>query len=273
MEIIDTDALQAALATDRFYLLDCSYFTDTNSRAKHFEARIQGAKFFDCSVIRDTTVSHPMQLPTLEQFTLEMRKLRVKNDGTPFVLYDQTGMFGIGRTFWMLKYYGFTGKVRVLWGGLPKWLREGKPVETGEYQVEGQDDAPEGYKFALNPFMLVTLPQLNEMLPGIQSGQSQVQLWDTRVDKLYADGQIPGHIHIVFRPLLDENWTFKSKEEVRQILTAQGLDLSRPVITMCRSGVVAAICYLLLHYIDKADIKMYAGSWLEYKAALPVVNP
>ena len=63
--------------------------------------------------------------------------------------------------------------------------------------------------------MLVTLPQLNEMLPGIISGQSQVQFWDTRADEYYADGQMPGHIHISFIKLLDENVTFKPKEEIR----------------------------------------------------------
>jgi len=67
--MIETDALQA-LATSGFYLLDCSFFVD--SRAKHFEARIQGAKFFNCSVVRDITISHLMQVPTLDQFTLEM---------------------------------------------------------------------------------------------------------------------------------------------------------------------------------------------------------
>lgn len=272
MEIIETDALQAALSTERFYLLDCSYFTDVNSRAKHYEARISTAKFFDISVIRDTTVSHPMKLPTLEQFTGEMRKLRVKNDGTMLVLYDQTGMFGVGRAYWMLKYYGYRGTIKVLWGGLPKWLREGKPVEAGEYQLEGQDEDAEGYRFAVNPFMLVTLEQLNEMLPGIQSGQSQVQLWDTRVDKLYADGHIPGNVHIPFRPILDDNWTFKSPAEIRDYLTSHGLDLTRPIITQCRSGVIASICYLALLYIGKTDVKVHAGSWLEYKASLPVAS-
>jgi len=68
--------------------------------------------------------------------------------------------------------------------------------------------------------------------------------------------------------LLDENFTFKPKEEIRQILTANGLDLNRPVITTCTKGIVSSICYLLLIYISKTDITMHAGNWLEYIAAL-----
>lgn len=266
MEFIETDELLASLHGDPFFLLDCSYFTDVDCRAKHFEARIPGAKFFDIKVIRDTTVAHPMKVPTVEQFTAEMRKLRAKNDGTPIVIYDQTGMFGVGRAYWMLRYFGFLGRIRILWGGLPKWVSEGKPVEAGEYTVEGQDESADGYRFSINPFMLTTIDQLRALLPGMQSGDCQAQLWDTRVDKLYADGHIPGNTHIAFRSLLDEKWTLKPKDEVRAALEAQGLDLRRPVITMCRSGVVAAVGYMILKYIGKEDVSMYAGSWLEWAA-------
>ena len=266
MDLIQTDELLASLHVSPLSLLDCSYFTDVDCRAKHYECRIPTAKFFDIKSVRDTTVTHPMKVPTVEQFATEMRKLRLKNDGSLIVLYDQTGMFGVGRAWWLLRYFGYLGPIKVLWGGLPRWVEEGKPTETGEYQLEGTDETEDGYKFPVNPFMLVTIDQLKAALPAIQSGASQVQLWDTRVDKLYAEGAIPGHTHIVFRQLLDEKWTFKSKDEIRAILTAQGLDLRRPVVTMCRSGVVAAISYLILKYVGKEDVAMYAGSWLEWAA-------
>jgi thiosulfate/3-mercaptopyruvate sulfurtransferase len=192
--------------------------------------------------------------------------LRAKGigDGTSVVVYDGMGLFSAPRVWWMFRTFGVE-RVFILDGGLPKWLAEGRPVDSGPEKAR----APRHFTARTNRGAIA---ELGDVKKALASGK--VQVVDARpADRFRGEtpepraglrsGHMPGALNVPFAGLI-ENGRLVDKSKIEAIMKAGGVDLDRPVITSCGSGVSAAILWLALDALGREPTGLYDGSWAEW---------
>lgn len=266
-DIVSTAWLEAHLDSPDIAILDASWHLPTAKRDPKQEflaAHIPGAQFFDIDELSDTSSLLPHMLPSPETFSSRMRKMGV-GDGKRVIAYDSTGLFSAARCWWMFKVFGHDD-VAVLDGGLKKWLAEGRPTEDGPARK------PQERHFTARsrPFMV---RDMKEVATALASGTAQ--LADARSGTRFRGeeteprpgvraGHMPGAKNVHYASLLNPDGTLKSKDAIAEAFRAAGVDLAKPVITSCGSGVTAAILTLGLTLIGTKDHALYDGSWTEW---------
>jgi len=264
--LVSTEWLAEHLNDPDVKILDASHHLPTtgrNARAEYEEQHIPGAIFFDIDAISDPDSDLPHMLPSAEQFAEQVGALGIGEDDK-VVVYDTSGPTGAARVWWTFRVFGH-GYVAVLDGGLRKWLAEGRPV-TGAVP----DLPPQELEAEKQEEMVC---DRQDMLQNIEWPKAQVV--DARsFGRFFAkepeprpgmrSGHIPGSLNVPFPSLLDEHGAFKSAEELRRTFQAAGIDLQKPVITTCGSGVTACTLALGLYLIGKTDVAVYDGSWSEW---------
>jgi len=248
-------------------IADASWYlpqSGRDARSEYLSAHIPRAVFFDIDELSDEKDPLPHMLAPAAKFASRMRKLGL-GDGNLIVVYDGAGIYSSPRAWWMLKAMGHN-EVRVLDGGLPKWRREGRPVEAM---------APAAYPRHFTPRQNhALLRDFDQVLKAQQSGG---QIVDARSAPRFAGqeeeprpgvrrGHIPGSINIHYAELIAEDGTLKPAAELRALFKCRGVDLSRPVVTSCGSGITAAIEMLALSVAGAGDVSLYDGSWAEWGA-------
>jgi thiosulfate/3-mercaptopyruvate sulfurtransferase len=262
---VSTDWLCAHLGEPDLGVIDASWHLPPTGRAGDAEFRqghIPGAVFFNIDVIADTSSGLPHMLPDAVAFAKAMSELGL-GDGMHFVVYDTLGLFASARVWWTLRAYG-AGKVSILDGGYPKWLREGKPLETGDAHPP-----PRAFTPRLQPSVVASIDDVRKALAG---GAAQV------VDARPADrfegrtpeprdglksGHMPGALNVPFVEIVDHG-RLKTGEALGATFAAHGVDLKKPVITTCGSGVSAAILALAVEEAGGTMAGLYDGSWAEW---------
>ncbi|MEL6978025.1 MAG: 3-mercaptopyruvate sulfurtransferase [Pseudomonadota bacterium] len=245
--------------------------TDRDARAEFEERHIPGAAFFDLEGVADERSGLPHTVPPLEKFVSRVRKLGV-GDGHRIVIYDAIGMFSAPRAWWMFRYFGHA-EVAVLDGGLPAWIEAGGPLEDLPTPPRDRHFTPR-----VNSMLLSDVTNVSEAL---KLGAAQVV--DARSAARFAGtepeprpgmraGHMPGALNVPYGALLTEDGRMKPVEALRAAFEAAGVDLSRPVITSCGSGVTAAVATLALERLGVRAHSLYDGSWAEWGASemLPV---
>jgi len=264
--LVSTEWLAEHLGAPDVRVVDATYFLPMEAkvgREEYLAHHIPGAVFFDIDEIADTDSPLPHMLPSPEKFSARVRKLGL-GDGVRIVVYDQRGMFSAPRVWWTFKVFGHSD-VAVLDGGLPKWLAEGRPTQ------EGHVAAPERHFTArLNSLMVRDLEQ---MQANVGAGREQVL--DARDARRFAgageeiwpgrrQGHIPQSLNLPFVQLFQENGTLLPANELARRFRDAGVDLAKPVITSCGSGVTAAVLSLGLEVAGVRDVALYDGSWAEW---------
>ena len=266
-DIVSTDWLDAHLTSPDIAILDASWHLPTAKRdpkQEFLEAHIPGAQFFDIDELSDTSSPLPHMLPSPEKFASRMRKMGV-GDGKRIIAYDSTGLFSAARCWWMFKVFGHDD-VAVLDGGLKKWLAEGRPTEDGPARKPQERH----FTARTRPFMV---RDMKEVATALASGTAQVA--DARSGTRFRGeeaeprpgvraGHMPGAKNVHYAALLNPDGTLKSPDAIAETFRAAGVDLAKPVITSCGSGVTAAILTLGLTLIGAKDHALYDGSWTEW---------
>ena len=265
--LVSTAWLERHLADPDLRVIDASWHLDPgrDPRAEYEAAHVPGARYVALDDVSDARSELPHMAPPPEKFTSRMRSLGV-GDGHQVVVYDAAGMFSAPRMWWLFRLMGHE-RVAVLDGGLPLWRAEGRPVE------ELPLVARERHMTARRRADLVR--DVTEVAASSKLGDRTIV--DARSPGRFAGeepeprpglraGHIPGSRNLHYRTLLNDDGTMKGAAALREAFEAAGVDLSRPVVTTCGSGVTAAILSLALERIGHRDHALYDGSWSEWGA-------
>lgn len=265
--LVSTEWLAAHLEAPDVRVVDASQSLPTEDRDARaaYEARhIPGAVFFDIDEIADSENPLPHMLPSPEKFASLVSRLGL-GDGHRIIVYDSAGLYSAGRAWWMFRVFGHDD-IAVLDGGLPKWLREGRPTESGK-------PMPGERKFTSSMNTLI-VRDLEHMKENLESRREQVL--DSRSAGRFAgtepeprpglrSGHIPGSLNLPHTDILDpDTGTVRSADELHARVTEAGIDLDKPVITTCGTGVTAAALALALYLLGHSDVAVYDGSWTEW---------
>jgi len=267
--LVSTDWLADHLQAPDVRVVDASWYLPAMNRdpkAEYAEAHIPGAVYFDIDEIADTNSAYPHALPSPEKFSSRVRKLGL-GDGNRIVVYDGAGIFSAPRVWWMFRYFGHND-VAVLDGGMPKWVKENRPTEFLAPMLQERHFTPR-----IDNTLARDLPHMQRVVA--EGGR---QIVDARsFDRFTGDakeprpglpsGHIPGSVSLPFQKLHDpETGTMLPAEGLRAAFDAAGVDLQKPVITTCGSGVSACTLALGLSLLGHKDISVYDGSWSEWAA-------
>lgn len=274
--LVSTEWLAAHLKDPDLRVLDASWYLPDmarDARAEYDAAHIPGARFFDIDDISYQRSELPHMVPTVEKFMSRMRKMGV-GDGHQVVVYDGAGIFSAARVWWMFRLFG-KADIAVLDGGFPKWQAEGHAVEDLPPVVRDRH---------------MTTSRQNHMVKDVTQVAAASKLGDYMIIDARAperfrgetpepreglrSGHIPNARNVFYRDVLNPDGTMKSAPVLEEIFRKAGVDLSKPAITTCGSGVTAAVLALALERIGKTDHAIYDGSWSEWGmyADLPIAT-
>lgn len=264
--LVSTRWLAAHLQNPDLRVIDASWYLPDmgrNARAEYDAAHIPGARFVDIDDLSDHRSDLPHMAPPVEKFVSRMRGMGI-GDGHQVVVYDGAGLFSAARVWWLFKLMGKTD-VAVLDGGLPKWVAEGHPVEDMPPVVRDRH---------------ITVQRQAHLVKDVSQVAAASKLGDWQIlDARGAPrfrgeapeprpglraGHIPGSVNVPFGSLLNPDGTMKDTDGLRAALAGAGVDLDRPVITSCGSGVTAAVISLALERLGHRKHALYDGSWAEW---------
>ncbi|MDQ2859423.1 MAG: 3-mercaptopyruvate sulfurtransferase [Pseudomonadota bacterium] len=273
--LVSTDWLAAHLEDSDLALLDATWFmpgTPRDAAAEFAERHIAGAVFFDIDKIADSASALPHMLADPADFAVAARRLGVNPEST-VVIYDALGLFSAPRGWWNFRAMSHA-RATVLDGGLPKWLAEGRPVESGwrepvhgAFKARARADLVrdlEGVRAALaagSEQLLDARPadrftgQAPEPRPGLRSGH------------------MPSARNLPWSSLVRSDGTLLPAEALRAAFEGAGVDLTSPIVTSCGSGISASLLALALARLGRDDVAVYDGSWSEWggRSDTPVV--
>jgi thiosulfate/3-mercaptopyruvate sulfurtransferase len=265
--LVGTEWLAAHLDDPLVRVVDASFklpgVTPT-ARADYDRGHIPGAVYFDIDDIAMPGTSLPHMLPSPELFAAKMAALGIGDD-TKVVVYDGTGLNSAGRAWWMLRIFGHHD-VALLDGGLPRWQAEGRPLTA---TVPHPPRARFTARF--EPALVRDKTALRANLSG---GGEQVV--DARATGRFAgttpeprpgmrSGHIPGSRNLPYERLTDpQTHRLRSAEALRDLFGEAGIDLGRPIVASCGSGVTACAIAFAAHLLGHPGVAVYDGSWSEW---------
>jgi thiosulfate/3-mercaptopyruvate sulfurtransferase len=264
--VVPASWLQAHLGEPGLRVVDATWYMPHVERDAHREfldAHIPGAVFFDIDDVADPHTTLPHMLPSPERFGRAAGELGIGNHDR-IVVYGARNMIASARVWWMFRVFGHEA-VAVLDGGLPRWKAERRPLESG-----ARPPRPAMFTASLRSGLVADL----ERMRGNLERRDQ-QLLDARSVGRFVgtdpeprpglrSGHIPGSLNLPYDQLFTDAGMLLPISTLRRTFEKAGLDLERPVVTTCGSGVSAGVLALGLHLLGRRDTAVYDGSWTEW---------
>jgi thiosulfate/3-mercaptopyruvate sulfurtransferase len=266
--LVTTGWVADNLSDPSLRLLDGSWHLPTENRdalAEFHAGHIAGAQFFDIDGISDKTSDLPHMIPTVAQFERQIADLGISNNNQ-VVVYDSHGLFSAARVWWLFRAFGLEN-IAVLDGGLPKWIAEGRPISndattavSGVVSAELKDQAVR----TASDVLQASTSNAVQIIDARPSARFKGEVPEPRAG--LRSGHIPNSVNVFFKSVLNSDGTLKADDELKAIFQAQGVDLDKPIITSCGSGVTASVLALALQKIGHTKHALYDGSWSEWGA-------
>lgn len=264
--IVSVDWLAKHLGDPDLRVVDATWYMPAENRpglAEFQAGHIPGAVFFDIDQIADRSSDLPHMLPPPDDFARAAAALGLHPDDR-IVVYDGHGIFSAPRVWWTLRVMGFT-QVAVLDGGLKAWRAAGHAVETGDPAPR-----PSQSEARLQSHLVRDLGQVRDALEA-----PDIQVLDARPAGRFSGaapeprpglrgGHMPGACNLPWSAVVSPEGTLRSPDDLRAAFAAAGIDLQRPIITTCGSGVSAAVLTLALARLGLDEVPIYDGSWSEW---------
>jgi thiosulfate/3-mercaptopyruvate sulfurtransferase len=265
-DLISTEWLSNHLSDPDICILDCSWHLPAAKRSAKAEfdfKHIPGAQFFDLDAISDTESKLPQMMPSPEKFGREVGKLGVSANKR-IICYDSVGIFSAPRAWWMLKAYGLVN-VAVLDGGLKKWLAEEREISSDAKALNFVGS----FWARLDTSKVVSVDDVTNTKAQVIDARSKTRFRgeEPEVRAGVKPGHIPGSKNVHYASLLHGNGTLRHPNDLAEIFHKAKVNLDKPIVTSCGSGVTAAILTLALTELGAKDLKLYDGSWAEWGAS------
>jgi thiosulfate/3-mercaptopyruvate sulfurtransferase len=264
--LVSSDWLSEELNNPNIKIIDSSWHMPATKRdafAEYKKAHIPAALFIDIDEVSDVGNPLPHMMPNSQIMMIEMQNRGIKNTDH-IIIYDNSDLASAARLWFMFKTFGHQ-KVSVLNGGFQKWLAENRQTEKSiPHHSQSRFDAIKNTN---------AIRSLDQIIENITLRKEQVV--DARANGRFLgtipepraelkSGHIPFSYNVPFSQLLNEDKTYKTKKEIKQIFKDSGLNLKRPIIASCGSGMTACVLLFALHLIDHKENSLYDGSWTEW---------
>ncbi|HWH22351.1 MAG TPA: 3-mercaptopyruvate sulfurtransferase [Allosphingosinicella sp.] len=266
--LVSTEWLAGEMGAPDLKIVDATIFlpgSGRDARAEYEAEHIKDAVFMDLDEIVDSDHPAPHMLPPPHKLASRVQALGL-SDADRIVVYDNSPLHSAARAWWMLRIFG-ARRVALLDGGLRKWAVEGRPLERGRAEAARGHFTPR--------LDAEAVAAKEDVLALIGSGEAEIV--DARPSARFAGeepeprpgvaaGHMPGARNLPQSDLFNEDGTWKRGEELRAAFERAGVDLSKPMVTTCGSGVTAAVLLFGAHLLGKEDVRLYDGSWSEWGA-------
>jgi len=264
--LVSTAWLAEHLDAPDVRVVDASWHMPAAQRdpgAEFLKIHIPGAVFFDIDDISDETSDLPHMIPTAVKFASRVKRLGL-GDGSRIVVYDSSGILPAARAWWHFRAMGHEDVV-VLDGGLPKWIAEGRPVEDGPAAPQERHFTPR--------YQADIYRSLEQMRSVVETGKEQII--DARAAGRFEGrdpepraglrgGHMPGARNIPLSALLGPDATMLPAEQLKTVFETAGVDINKPIVSTCGSGITASVVALALARLGKPRSAVYDGSWTEW---------
>ena len=264
--LVSCEWLANEMGASDLRIVDASWHLPDAGRdaaAEYADGHIPGAIFMNLADLVDSEAPCDNTLPSAEKFASRMQSLGL-GDGSRIVVYDDSALKSSARAWFMLKLFG-AHAVAVLDGGLAKWKAEGRPLAEGEESLRQRHyTAWSGGKALRNKVqMLENLESRAEQVIDAR-GPGRFTGTEPEARPGLASGHIPGARNLPHGQLFKPDGSYKDRAGLVAAFKAAGVNLDRPVIASCGSGMTACVLLFALHLIGKHDVALYDGSWAEW---------